>query len=183
MDQRHAVQAAVAQPDLVTSGLADALLPFEQCGWRCLGGQPRTGALDDAFAQSFAQTACFACLRCGGDERCPCCQCRGVPCRALRDAFPFHVSTATVVILAPGLHGGWYTMRYSAGMTHALVTGWGKCLPPAVLSNADLATFLDTSDEWIRTRTGIRERRISHVGLTELAEVAARRALAAAMRW
>jgi 3-oxoacyl-[acyl-carrier-protein] synthase-3 len=65
-------------------------------------------------------------------------------------------------------------------MTHAVVTGWGKCLPPAVLGNADLATFLETSDEWITTRTGIRERRISHVGLTELAEVAARHALAAA---
>jgi 3-oxoacyl-[acyl-carrier-protein] synthase-3 len=65
-------------------------------------------------------------------------------------------------------------------MVHAAVTGWGKCLPPAVLSNADLATFLDTSDEWILTRTGIRERRISHVGLTELGEVAARHALAAA---
>jgi 3-oxoacyl-[acyl-carrier-protein] synthase-3 len=65
-------------------------------------------------------------------------------------------------------------------MVHAAVTGWGKCLPPAVLSNADLATFLDTSDEWILARTGIRERRISHVGLTELAEVAARQALAAA---
>jgi 3-oxoacyl-[acyl-carrier-protein] synthase-3 len=65
-------------------------------------------------------------------------------------------------------------------MTHAVVTGWGKCLPPAVLSNADLATFLDTSQEWILSRTGIRERRISHVGLTELGEVAARHALAAA---
>jgi 3-oxoacyl-[acyl-carrier-protein] synthase-3 len=65
-------------------------------------------------------------------------------------------------------------------MTHAAVTGWGKCLPPAILTNADLATFLDTSDEWITTRTGIGERRISHVGLTELGEVAARRALAAA---
>lgn len=65
-------------------------------------------------------------------------------------------------------------------MTHAAVTGWGKALPPAILSNADLATFLDTSDEWITSRTGIRERRISHVGLTELAEVAARHALAAA---
>src|SRR5690606_40343115 len=50
----------------------------------------------------------------------------------------------------------------------------------AILSNADLATFLDTSDEWILTRTGIRERRISHVGLTDLGEVAARHALAAA---
>jgi 3-oxoacyl-[acyl-carrier-protein] synthase-3 len=54
-------------------------------------------------------------------------------------------------------------------MMHAAITGWGKCLPPAVLSNADLATFLDTSDEWIETRTGIRERRVSHVGLGELA--------------
>ena len=65
-------------------------------------------------------------------------------------------------------------------MTHAAVTGWGKCLPPAVLTNADLAQFLETSDEWIGTRTGIRERRISHVGLDELALVASRRALAAA---
>ena len=63
---------------------------------------------------------------------------------------------------------------------HAAITGWGKCLPPAVLSNADLARFLDTSDEWITTRTGIRERRISHVGLDELARVASLRALAAA---
>jgi 3-oxoacyl-[acyl-carrier-protein] synthase-3 len=65
-------------------------------------------------------------------------------------------------------------------MKHAGVTGWGKCLPPAVLSNADLATFLDTSDEWITSRTGIHERRIAHTGLTELARVAALRALAAA---
>src|SRR5215467_12241456 len=65
-------------------------------------------------------------------------------------------------------------------MTHAAITGWGKCLPPAVLSNQDLSTILDTSDEWIVSRTGIRERRISHVGLEELAYVAAARALAAA---
>jgi 3-oxoacyl-[acyl-carrier-protein] synthase-3 len=65
-------------------------------------------------------------------------------------------------------------------MIHAGVTGWGKCLPPAVLSNADLATFLDTSDEWISSRTGIHERRVSHVRLTELARLAAQRALAAA---
>jgi 3-oxoacyl-[acyl-carrier-protein] synthase III len=62
----------------------------------------------------------------------------------------------------------------------ATITGWGKCMPPAVLSNADLATFLDTDDEWIRTRTGINERRISHVSLGEMAFVAASRALAAA---
>ena len=65
-------------------------------------------------------------------------------------------------------------------MIHAAITGWGKCLPPAVLSNHDLSSLLDTSDEWIVSRTGIRERRISHVGLEELAYVAAARALAAA---
>src|SRR6516165_5537437 len=71
------------------------------------------------------------------------------------------------------LHGG-------RCMTYAAITGWGKCLPPAVLTNQDLAAILDTSDEWIVSRTGIRERRISHVGLEELAYVAAMRALAAA---
>ncbi len=65
-------------------------------------------------------------------------------------------------------------------MTYAAITGWGKCLPPAVLTNADLSTFLDTTDEWIASRTGLRERRISHVSAIEMATVAARRALACA---
>src|SRR5215510_7389919 len=65
-------------------------------------------------------------------------------------------------------------------MTYAAITGWGKCMPPAVLDNAGLATFLDTSDDWITTRTGIRERRISHVPMTMLSHVAAARALACA---
>jgi 3-oxoacyl-[acyl-carrier-protein] synthase-3 len=71
-------------------------------------------------------------------------------------------------------------MSASAQAMHAAITGWGKCLPPAVLTNHDLAGMLDTSDEWIVSRTGIRERRISHVGLEELAYVASARALAAA---
>jgi len=65
-------------------------------------------------------------------------------------------------------------------MTFAAITGWGKCMPPAVLSNLDLATFLETDDAWITQRTGIRERRITHVLGTELAYVAAMRALACA---
>lgn len=64
--------------------------------------------------------------------------------------------------------------------THAAITGWGSCMPPAVLSNDDLSTFLDTSDEWITTRTGMKERRVSHVTATELATLASRRALACA---
>jgi 3-oxoacyl-[acyl-carrier-protein] synthase III len=71
-------------------------------------------------------------------------------------------------------------MSENATVTRAAITGWGKCLPPAVLTNHDLSTILDTSDEWIVSRTGIRERHISHVGLGELAYVAAARALAAA---
>ena len=62
----------------------------------------------------------------------------------------------------------------------ATITGWGKCMPPAILTNADLATFLDTDDEWIRSRTGINERRVSHVSLGELSYVAGSRALAGA---
>lgn len=63
---------------------------------------------------------------------------------------------------------------------YAEITGWGKCLPPAVLSNDDLSTFMETSDEWIRSRTGIESRRISHVNTSELATVAAKHALACA---
>ncbi|WP_101758407.1 ketoacyl-ACP synthase III [Oceanicoccus sp. KOV_DT_Chl] len=65
-------------------------------------------------------------------------------------------------------------------MAYAAITGWGKCLPPAILSNNDLATFLNTNDDWISSRTGMKERRISHVPVSELAHIACERALAAA---
>ena len=65
-------------------------------------------------------------------------------------------------------------------MTHAAIVGWGKCLPPSILTNQDIATFLPTDDEWITTRTGMKERRISHVPGIELAITAARRAIACA---
>ena len=65
-------------------------------------------------------------------------------------------------------------------MTNAEITGWGKCMPPNVLSNHDLEQLVDTTDEWISSRTGIKERRISHVEASELASVAGQRALAAA---
>jgi 3-oxoacyl-[acyl-carrier-protein] synthase III len=65
-------------------------------------------------------------------------------------------------------------------MKYAAITGWGKCMPPAVLDNAGLATFLDTTDDWIISRTGIKERRISHVPMTTLSHLAAARAVACA---
>jgi 3-oxoacyl-[acyl-carrier-protein] synthase-3 len=41
-----------------------------------------------------------------------------------------------------------------------VITGWGSALPPKVLTNVDLESMMDTSDEWIRDRTGITERHI-----------------------
>ena len=63
---------------------------------------------------------------------------------------------------------------------YAEITGWGKALPPTVLTNADLELIVETSDDWITSRSGIKERRISHVAASEMAEMAARHALAAA---
>lgn len=65
-------------------------------------------------------------------------------------------------------------------MTFAEIIGWGKCTPPAILTNDDLSTFMDTSDEWIFSRTGIRQRHISHVPGSEMAKVASERAIACA---
>lgn len=67
-------------------------------------------------------------------------------------------------------------------MPRAAITGWGRCVPPTVLSNADLERMMDTSDEWITVRSGIKERRISHVEASDMAAVAGRHALAAAGR-
>jgi 3-oxoacyl-[acyl-carrier-protein] synthase-3 len=65
---------------------------------------------------------------------------------------------------------------------YARLTGWGKYVPERVLTNADLEKMVDTSDEWIRTRTGIRERRIAAPGETccTMSVAAARKALAVA---
>jgi 3-oxoacyl-[acyl-carrier-protein] synthase-3 len=59
------------------------------------------------------------------------------------------------------------------------VVGWGSYLPERILTNADLAQRLDTSDEWIVQRTGIRQRHISAEGeaCSDLATKAATRAL------
>jgi 3-oxoacyl-[acyl-carrier-protein] synthase-3 len=63
---------------------------------------------------------------------------------------------------------------------YAAITGWGKCVPPAILTNDEIASVIDTSDEWIKTRSGISERRVSHVPVSDLATVAGQRAMAAA---
>ena len=67
-------------------------------------------------------------------------------------------------------------------MSYARITGTGGHLPERVLTNHDLERMVETSDQWIRERTGIRERRIAAPGETTsmLAEHAARRAMDAA---
>ncbi len=70
----------------------------------------------------------------------------------------------------------------SSGSRRTQILGTGRCVPENVVTNADLEARVDTSDQWIRERTGIRERRIALPGVrtSELCEVAARQALEAA---
>jgi 3-oxoacyl-[acyl-carrier-protein] synthase III len=62
---------------------------------------------------------------------------------------------------------------------YSRIVGTGSFLPEKILTNADLEKLVDTSDEWIRTRTGIRERHVAAEGetTTDLAEHASRRAM------
>ena len=64
-------------------------------------------------------------------------------------------------------------------MKFSKIIGTGSYLPEKIVTNADLEKILDTSDEWIRNRTGIRERRVAREGETsgDMAEVAAQRAM------
>ena len=66
--------------------------------------------------------------------------------------------------------------------TKALITGTGHFVPPKVVTNFDLEKKMDTSDEWIRQRSGIVERRYAEpgVGSSDLAYEAALRAIEAA---
>jgi 3-oxoacyl-[acyl-carrier-protein] synthase-3 len=65
---------------------------------------------------------------------------------------------------------------------YSRIVGTGSYLPERVVTNADIEKLVETSDEWIRERTGIRERRVAAEGQTtgDLAEIAARRAMEAA---
>ena len=67
-------------------------------------------------------------------------------------------------------------------VVRSVVTGVGAYLPPKVVTNDDLAKFVDTSDEWIVERTGIRQRHqaADDQPVSDLATEAAREALAAA---
>src|SRR6201995_3602171 len=65
---------------------------------------------------------------------------------------------------------------------YSRIAGTGSYLPKKILHNRDLEKLVDTSDEWIRTRTGISQRHVAAEGetTTDLAEIASRRAMEAA---
>jgi 3-oxoacyl-[acyl-carrier-protein] synthase-3 len=65
------------------------------------------------------------------------------------------------------------------GRPHVRLTGWGRYAPAQILSNADLERMVDTSDEWIVTRTGIRERRVAaaHETTASMGAIAGLRAI------
>ncbi len=65
-------------------------------------------------------------------------------------------------------------------MLSAVISGVGGYVPPRVVTNDDLAERMDTSDEWIRTRSGIEQRHFADEGVScsDLAAEASRRALA-----
>ncbi len=71
------------------------------------------------------------------------------------------------------------TSPAAAPQLRAHVTGWGRYVPSQVLTNADLERIVDTSDEWIVSRTGIRERRVAaaHETTASMAAVAGLRAI------
>src|SRR5690606_4578973 len=96
-------------------------------------------------------------------------------------------------IPAGAAHGGRRSGKARAGadpgaagragaMSYTRIAGTGSYLPARVLSNAELETLVDTTDEWIRTRTGIERRHIAADDETtaDLAVHAARRAMEAA---
>lgn len=51
--------------------------------------------------------------------------------------------------------------NYAPMQRYAQIIGWGKALPDRIVTNSDLEQIVDTNDEWIRSRTGIQQRRIA----------------------
>jgi len=63
---------------------------------------------------------------------------------------------------------------------NAAITGIQGYVPDYVLNNKELEELVDTNDEWIISRTGVKERRIAHTSLSDMGTIAAQHALASA---
>src|SRR5665647_1236315 len=81
-----------------------------------------------------------------------------------------------------GTAGGQLSSGHSMSSYGVTIAGTGSYVPERVLTNAELETMVETTDEWIRTRTGIEERHIARPDepCSAIACEAAKRALAAA---
>ena len=62
-------------------------------------------------------------------------------------------------------------------MKFAEISGWGSYAPPMIMSNEDISRVVDTNDEWIYSRSGIKRRHYSHVSTGKMAWLASERAL------
>lgn len=71
-------------------------------------------------------------------------------------------------------------INWGVKLIYPEITGWGNYVPPLVMTNHDMAKVVDTSDEWIRSRSGIGQRHYSHISTGEMAWLAAEQALACA---
>lgn len=65
-------------------------------------------------------------------------------------------------------------------MKYAEITGWGSYVPPLVMTNDEMSQVIETSDEWIFSRSGIKQRHYTHVSTGKMAWFACEQALAAA---
>ena len=90
------------------------------------------------------------------------------------------ILTASSPVTSPGPRAKVETC--AAVPTPVLISGTGACVPSRVLTNTDLTTMVDTNEEWIRSRTGIIERRLAadHETSGSMAAEAAREAIAKA---
>jgi len=79
----------------------------------------------------------------------------------------------------PNMRRAFSNLQRSAPSRYAHIVGWGMDVPELIITNADLEAVVETTDEWIRTRTGIHERRFANdrETVTTLGFEAARKAL------
>ena len=74
-------------------------------------------------------------------------------------------------------------LHTSTGAAYARIEGIGASLPSRVVDNTEMCTYIDSTDEWIQQRTGIRERRVAAAdqASSDLALIACQRALEIAL--
>ena len=83
--------------------------------------------------------------------------------KVMSNSFGFGGHNATIILgkYEPQAEGATAITGGTTMSPYAHITGWGMAVPQRIVTNAELALRIDTNDEWIQSRTGIRERRIA----------------------